>query len=92
MINSILEYGDRMSIVSIDPCNLLIIEDFKIVRLIEESNHGNKQKCWISLVPNFDTADFPFLICSGSQSYNIINVLTGHSEPLIHASTKAMFA
>ena len=64
-------------LVAIDPADMLLIHDWKVVRIIQDQNPGNKDKCWISPIPGFDEETLPFLVCSGSQSFNLINVKTG---------------
>ena len=92
LIDSMLEFSDNQMLLTIYPSDLLIIEDFKRVRVINSINLGSRKKFWISPLPGFDINSFPFLVCSGSQAYNLINVATGRTEPLIHASVSSIFS
>ena len=67
-----------MLIFSIANGDLIIAENWQKVRLIEETNLENTDKCWLSTIPGFDFDSFPFLVSSGSQTYNLINVKTGY--------------
>ena len=44
------------------------------------------------MIPNFHEKTFPFLIMSGESSFNILNVMDGHFEPLINAATSVKHA
>ena len=79
-------------IIAIEPADLLIIKDWQQVRIINDANHGNKHKFWIKKVPGYDNEKFPFLICSGINSFNLINVKTCKTETLIQASSHALSA
>ena len=81
-IASIVEYEEESMIISIEPANLLLIKEWKKVRVVEDTNQGNTGKHWINPIPGF-CKNFPFLVCSGSQTFNLINVDTGKMEPLI---------
>ena len=56
---------------------LLILDNWQAIHEIKDPNPGNIYKCWISTVPLFDTETFPFIIVSGYESYNIVNVKNG---------------
>ena len=45
-------------------------------------------KFWLTPLPGFNEKDFPYIVCSGWKSYNIINVDEMRMEVLIAASGK----
>ena len=48
---------------------------------------NNHSKYFIAPFPNFDMKAFPFLVCSGSESFSLINVRDFKMQNLIHASS-----
>ena len=58
--------------------NLLIVQDWKVIHEISEPEPGNTEKFWQEPLPGFDLDYFPFLLTSGKESYNIVNVKDGH--------------
>ena len=65
---------------------LLIVQDWKVIHEIEDPVPGNTEKFWQLPLPGFDMVDFPFLISSGKESYNLVNVNDGTMQPLIKGS------
>jgi hypothetical protein len=56
------------------------------VKIISESDAGNTSKYWFQTVPFFHAENFPFIICSGKRTFNLINLHTGKMQPLIEGS------
>ena len=75
-------------IVHVSTRDLLIIQDWSVITKIKELNDGNTNKYWIRELPGFNEVDFPFIICSGWETFNLINVNDFHMEPLVKASSK----
>ena len=71
---SALEYARKKIIVSLDPTDLLIIENWQPMKIIFRMQPTNTSKYFIAPFPNFDMKEFPFLVCSGSEHYSLINV------------------
>ena len=63
--------------------DLLIIQDWKVISQIIDPEYSNTQKYWIEALPGFDENEFPFVVCSGWLTFNIINVRDMVMEPLI---------
>ena len=53
---------------------MLLVRDWNVVESITALFRGNIQKYYIRPHPEFDVNDFPFLVCSGSDNYVLINV------------------
>ena len=87
-VYSILEFAANRMIISVQLTDFLIAHDWQVVNCISDRNLGNTQKCWMALLPGFDQETFPFIISSGFESFNLINVNEYTQEPLIHASNK----
>ena len=82
---SVHEYAENKIIISLYPTDLLIVHNWVAVRRIIDTNPGNSQKFWIQQMPIFNEDTFPFLVCSGKETLNLINVKDFHLEPLIQA-------
>ena len=71
-------YARSKLLVYADSSKLLLIFDkWQAIHEIKDPNTGNIYKCWISTVPLFDTETFPFVVVSGYESFNIVNVKSG---------------
>ena len=68
------------------PTDLLIVENWIKKQIIPEDNVNNTSKQWFSKFPGFEEKSFPFLVCSGKESFNLINVDLGLSQELIQAT------
>jgi len=78
------EYGPNSFCIFADMSQyLLIVQDWKVIHQITESDPGNTEKFWQHPLPGFDMEKFPFLISSGKESYNLVNVKDGTMQPLI---------
>ena len=55
--------------------DLLIIEDYAVIRRVTEQDAGNITK--EQLVPFADFASMPLVVMSGMKSINLLNVKTG---------------
>ena len=53
--------------------------------LIQDPDTHNHSKRWISPLPGFSEQEFPFLVCAGSASFNLVNIKDGFTEVLIAA-------
>ena len=91
-VQAVHEYAVGKMIVSIVFTDLLLVHNWNPYRYISRVEPGNCQKFFFEPLPNFDEEKFPFLLCSGYESYTLINVKEGRSEVLIDASCNAMRA
>ena len=55
---------------------LILIRDWKVIKVIMDPIAGNGNKNDIRCLPNFDLNKFPFMVCSGKLNYNLVNVKT----------------
>ena len=51
-------------------------------------NPGNMQKYWIIPLPGFDEETFPFVVSSGFETLNLINVKTKSGQILVKAQVR----
>ena len=72
-------------IIAIWKKDLLILHNWKVIKQIVDKQAGNLDKFWIDKLPGFDLDTFPFLVCSGRETFNLINVTKGKMYPLIQA-------
>ena len=87
-VASLIEYGSNKMLVHVSTRDFLIIHNWQVITKIKEYNDGNTNKYWIREIPGFNENDFPFIICNGWETFNLINVRDLHMEPLIKASVK----
>ena len=84
----ILEYSPEKVLITVYPSKILIIDNWQQIHKIEDPRIGNDQKYFITPMPNFDSEKFPFLVCSGYETLNFINVKELRTEVLIKAPVR----
>ena len=89
MAYSVLEYKSNKLIISLNPSDMLLTENWHPVRHLNASATGNIEKNYIARHPQFDEVKFPFLVCSGLQFYGLINVKDYRMEMFVDASAAA---
>jgi len=82
-IQGICEYSPNKFCFYGRQAHLLIVEDWKVMRKIDDPNPGNINKYCFMVFPGFDLKTFPFIVSSGESSFNLVNVSTGHMEVLV---------
>ena len=80
-----LEFAPNRLALTLVPTDILIVENWSQSRLIQDPDTHNQLKRWISPLPGFDVETFPFLVCAGLASFNLINIQEGLTEVLIAA-------
>ena len=80
------EFAHNKLIVALDPSDFLIARDWEPIRHIHSTATGNIEKNYMIPHPDFDEDEFPFLVCSGTQFYVLINVKQFHIQMFIDAS------
>ena len=90
VIGSVLEYLKNKMLVHVTSRDILVVHMWQVVNSIHDPDFGNTLKLWLAPLPGFDEETFPFIIASGWQSYNLINVEDMHMEVLIKASSKSV--
>ena len=75
IIRSLVEFSPNKILAHYYPNNLLIIKDWEKVHYIDcSANPGNVDKLCLVPMPGFDEENFPFIVSSGHESLNLINV------------------
>ena len=59
---------------------------------MEDPGLQGRRGLWLCPMPNFDVDDFPFIISSGRESINLINIKTYSIEQLIVQSASTITA
>ena len=73
-VAQIHEYCKGKMIAHLSTRGILIIHNWKVMKKIEEPNDGNSCKFWMARLPGFHVNEFPFVVCSGWETFNLINV------------------
>ena len=84
-VYAVLEYALNRLLAFIQPTDLLVIDSWQVAHRIEDPSKTNIQKCWLAPLPGFDHESFPFVITSGAESYNIVNVKEGFMNPVVYS-------
>ena len=91
-VTQVLEFAKNRMLLALYPSDLLIIHNWKINRKIVDQNTQNIEKYWLYKLPSFHQDSFPFVITSGSETFNLIDVKKGRMQRLIIASGKTLYA
>ena len=83
-----LQYAKDKFIAFVRERDLIIVHDWKVVKVIVEEDDSNTNKYWMKPIPGFHETDFPFIICNGWHHFSIVNVRDYYMEQLVNASTK----
>ena len=85
-VYSLHEYAEDKIMIALQMTDLLIIDKWHTLNVIQDPRAGNVEKFWIGQLPGFEIKDykFPWLVCTGKESINLINVITGIFTQLIH--------
>ena len=87
-VYSMLEFGRNQMLISVQLTDMLIVNNWKVMFRITDSNPGNFQKCWLAPLPGFNFESFPFIVASGHETINLINVKEYSIQPLIQSSSR----
>ena len=90
-VSSIFEYSPNKMILLVYPKDLLLTVDWQVVKRITEQSPGNTQKFWMCKMPGFDEKEFPFIVVSGLETFNLINVKTAYMQVLIKHTARYFF-
>ena len=75
-VQSICEYAENRMIATSKHW-FAVIQDWKVIRSFKDSDASNVDKWCIAPLPGFNEATFPFFVCSGRTSYNLVNMKEG---------------
>ena len=70
------------------PVDLLLLDNWQVTGYITDSQKGNLYKTWIAPLPDFDLDTFPFLVVSGRESFNLVNLKVRQMQILVQAPCK----
>ena len=73
-VNGLLEYAYNKVLISIEPTDILVTENWQPIRVLFRMQRTNSEKYFMRQFPQFDVREFPFVLCSGKDNYSIINV------------------
>ena len=76
-IISAFEFGEGSLVIHVQEIDVLLVKEWKVVKVISEKDPGNARKYWFQPLPFFHADEFPFMVCSGKKSFNLINLRTG---------------
>lgn len=63
--------------------DLLLVQDWKVIRRLVDSDLGNIDKYQMLPFPDFDFDSNPFIITPGLKGLNIVNLQTGNMQRLL---------
>ena len=72
-----LEYATNKFVVHVLPANLLVVHQNAIIKTIAEPNLNNNEKNLLMLIPDFHEEQFPFIVSTGNETLNLVNIRTG---------------
>ena len=86
-VDGVKEYEEDKIIITVNPATIVIIENWLEYRFVDDKKEGNDQKYFIAPLPLFRHT-FPFIVCTGYESINIVNIKTMQMQKLIDAPCK----
>ena len=78
-----LEYAPNKFVVHILPANILVVHQNTIVATIAEPNPSNNEKNLLMLIPDFHEDKLPFIVSTGNETLNLVNISTGRTQVLV---------
>ena len=79
-IYAVYEFAkDKLIAYSNKSNDLLVMHDWEVIHVISDSKIRNTIKHWVRPLPGFNADKLPLMLCSGNESYSLINVKTGKS-------------
>ena len=83
-VEAIFEYAENKMIVSLS-IGMAFIHNWEVVKVLQKLQLGNFNKHFIRPLPEFHEETYPFLICSGREFFNLLNVRDFKMQALIQA-------
>ena len=81
------EFEEDTILATVDPDLIVIIEHWLGYKTITDPKESNIQKYFITPLPHFHHK-FPFILVTGYESINLVNVNTAEMQTLIKAPCK----
>ena len=73
-----------MLLIHVYNLDLLVSQDFQVIRRITDSDLGNIQKFQMLLFPDFNYESNPFVLVTGVNGLNVLNMKTGYMQRLMN--------
>ena len=73
-VQSICEYEENRMVITLKPHDVLLTDNWVVLKRIEDLKEGNTQKNWIGILPGYHRERFPFVVCQGRETFELINV------------------
>lgn len=86
-VDSVYEFKEDNLLVYVRP-DFLVIKDWQVIHEVADPVPNNTEKYWQSPLPSFHPDAFPFLVSSGKETFNLLNVQTGLMEVLVEGSAR----
>ena len=77
---------DKLIVYSNRSNDLLVMHEWEVIHVISDTKIRNTIKHWIRPLPGFCADRLPLMLCSGNESYSLINVKTGKSQALVNGT------
>ena len=92
LVTAMLEFAPNRLLVATETSHLILFHDWVRIRVYSDTSpqHSLKAKGYLTTLPGFDIASFPFVAQAGDKSINLINLREASSEPLILAETTCL--
>jgi len=75
-INYAMEYAPNKYVAHALPASILVVYKKKVVRKITDPNLKNHEKNLLLLIPGFNEEKFPFILSTGNEALNLVNLQT----------------
>ena len=75
-VQSLCEYAENRMIAASKHW-FAVIQDWKVTRSFKDPDATNLDKWSIAPLPGFDESTFPFFVCSGRTTQNLVNMKEG---------------
>ena len=85
-VYSVLEFAANSMIIHVKPTDLLIAKDWRVIGVIKETESENVEKFMLLPFPSFEAEEFPFILCAGRTSLNIVNVKEFKMQVLVRTA------
>ena len=85
-VRSVLEFATNSMIIHVLSTDLLIAKDWRVIGVIKETESENINKFMLLPFPSFEAEEFPFILCAGRTSLNIVNVKEFKMQALVRTA------
>ena len=82
-INYVMEYAPNKFVAHALPASILVVYKQKVIRRIDDPNLKNSEKNLLMLIPDFNEEKFPFILSTGNETLNLVNLHTSKTQALV---------